>query len=524
MPDLSDKPTQRKEKNNFLLIATIIILIGAAAARLIPGPRTIDDAYITFRYARSILAGTGFTFNPGEHVLGTTTPLFTLLMAGLGGLTGGVIAPFPWLALLVSTLADMGTCWLLVHIGRKLFAPYAGMAAAAAWAVAPYSVTFAIGGMETSLYIFLLTAAVAASLDRNWKLAALAAALAFLTRPDALIMIGLLAVDRAWRAWKEPNQRVTWQEAAWFILPVSAWVIFAWLYFGSPIPHSVLAKSLAYRLDPLSALIRLLQHYATPFLENESFGTPAIGVGIVLYPFLAAVGGLRAWKADRHAWVTALFPWFYLIVFAVPNPLIFRWYLATPLPFYFLTICMGAESILNQLITRIKLVQARLPIGSAAIFLIVVQLIFALHAWTLHPDQGPDRPAPQMAYIGLELVYQQAAESLLPILKSGEIIAAGDVGVLGFSTGTRILDTVGLNSPVSTEFYPLPAGDYSINYAIPSALIAQQKPDYLVFLEVYGRETLLKDAWFSQNYKLIEKIPTDIYGSDGMLIYRKAKD
>src|SRR3990172_13278728 len=74
-----------------VLVALIVIL--ALAARLIPGPRTIDDAYITFRYARNLLAGQGLVFNPGERVLGTTTPVYTLLMAGLGLVSGGTDAP-----------------------------------------------------------------------------------------------------------------------------------------------------------------------------------------------------------------------------------------------------------------------------------------------------------------------------------------------------------------------------------------------------------------------------------------------
>ena len=37
-----------------------------------------DDAFITYRYARNIASGQGFVFNPGERLLGTTTPLYTL--------------------------------------------------------------------------------------------------------------------------------------------------------------------------------------------------------------------------------------------------------------------------------------------------------------------------------------------------------------------------------------------------------------------------------------------------------------
>ena len=60
-------------------LAVAIFLVGLAlAARMIPGPRTIDDSYITFRYARNLLAGEGFVYNPGVRLMGTTTPLYTL--------------------------------------------------------------------------------------------------------------------------------------------------------------------------------------------------------------------------------------------------------------------------------------------------------------------------------------------------------------------------------------------------------------------------------------------------------------
>ena len=38
-------------------------------------------------------------------------------------------------------------------------------------------------------------------------------------------------------------------------------------------------------------------------------------------------------------------------------------------------------------------------------------------------------------------------------------------------------------------------------------------------LEAYVRDGLLEDDRFWQKYDLLEKLPTDIYGSDGMLIF-----
>ena len=67
-------------------IFPVLLLVIALAARIIPGPRIIDDSYITYRYSRNILAGNGFTFNAGERVLGSTTPLYTIVLTGLGAL------------------------------------------------------------------------------------------------------------------------------------------------------------------------------------------------------------------------------------------------------------------------------------------------------------------------------------------------------------------------------------------------------------------------------------------------------
>ena len=93
--------------------------------------------------------------------------------------------------------------------------------------------------------------------------------------------------------------------------------------------------------------------------------------------------------------------------------------------------------------------------------------------------------------------------------------------MLGYYTGLRILDTVGLNSPQSSRYYPFDPKAYAINYAIPPDLILDEQPDYLVILEIYGRKALLLDPRFHQAYSLGKTIPTDMYGSRGMLIFER---
>jgi hypothetical protein len=101
----------------------------------------------------------------------------------------------------------------------------------------------------------------------------------------------------------------------------------------------------------------------------------------------------------------------------------------------------------------------------------------------------------------------------------GDTLCAGDIGMLGYRTGMRILDTVGLVTPEVAHYYPANPDIYVINYAIPADLVLGLDPDYVIILEVYGRMGLLPDPRFQARYRLLEKFETDIYGSDGMLIF-----
>ncbi len=499
----------------------LLIITLALVARWIPGPRTIDDSYITFRYARNILAGEGFVFNPGEPVLGTTTPLYTLLMVSLGAVSGGTDANFPTLALVLNSLADAATAILLWQIGRHLKQPLAGLATALIWCILPYSVTFSVGGLETSVYIFLLTSSFYFYLTHRIFPAALLGSLAILTRPDAILLLIPIALDHLIRVVRK-QEKLLWKDVLALVVLPLVWYSFATIQFGSPIPHSVQAKLGAYRLDSTEALVRLIQHYATPFMNDQWFGSLiAVAGGLLVYPALFAVGALKAFKANTRTMPFIAYPWIYLLVFAIANPLIFRWYLTPPLPAYLLFILIGIHTLLTAILSKLKINSKTVQTAILCIFLIILPLANLLSAWSWIPDHGMRHPAPKMSWYKLELLYGQASSVVTPYVQDGKTLAAGDVGVLGYFTNARILDTVGLNSPEALPYYPLDQRYYVINYAIAPDLIIDQSPDAVIFLEVYGRNGLLKDERFLTQYQLLEKIPTDIYGSDGMLIYIK---
>ncbi len=503
-----------------LLLLLVLLAVGA---RLLPGPRTVDDAYITFRYARNLLQGDGLVYNPGERVLGTTTPLYALLLSGLAGASGW--RDFPALAVGVNALAGGASTALLYFLGRRLAGRrVVGAAAALLWAVTPHSVTFAVGGMETELTIALLLGTFLAHLSGRSRAMAVCAALAFLARPDTLIASGPLLLD-TWLA----RRRLPWTEGLLAAGLLAPWLLLATLYYGSPLPASLAAKSITYRLPSEAALIRLVQHYATPFFESQVLPPMGVVLAFAVYVGLAVLGALAAWRANRRSAVVALYPLLYAAVFALVNPLLFRWYLAPPMPVYILLILSGAWRVMADLVAGIwslgNIHYSKFNKQTATSFLFALAtlaaLLLTLNAWTLRPDHGPERPAPRDAFIRLELLYQQAATIVNEQSQPGDTLCAGDIGVLGYVTGLHILDTVGLVTPQTSAYYPADPAIYVINYAIPADLVLALDPDFIVILEVYGRRGLLPDARFQARYRLLEKLETDMYGSDGMLIWER---
>lgn len=520
-------PTDRSRAIPRALVVCVLVAGLALALRVVPQPRTIDDAFITFRYARNLVEGHGFVYNPGVRTLGTTTPVYTLLMAVIGLFTGS--GAYPWFALIVNALADAVTAALLALLawrvsGRVLLAAIAG----GLWAVSPMSVTFAVGGMETSVAVLWMVAATTAYVSQRDRWMAVFAALGVLTRIDALLWAGPLLLHQWALYWRHrtqpgtgPLQRIPWRVWAIFAVPLIVWHLFSWGYFGVLVTSSVGAKRVVYRVDDLQAMIRLLQHYATPFLDHYTLGVPGIALGIVLYPALAAIGLFFVMKHAPRLAPLAIYPWIYLIVFSAMNPLIFRWYLVPPLPGYFLSILIGAWALAEALRAYWRRALAGLALLGAT------WIAFSLNGWVLHPDHGPDRPAPDMAWHKLELLYQAVGEEIRDTegVDHDTVVAAGDIGAIGYFTEAHILDTIGLVTPEMTAYYPVDEALLSpgASYAVPPEIILDYHPEYVVLMESFVRNGLAKDPRFTARYVEDRFIPTDFYGT-GMLVYRLRDD
>ncbi|MBI5093367.1 MAG: hypothetical protein HZB26_13125, partial [Candidatus Hydrogenedentes bacterium] len=212
-----------------------------------------DDAMISMRYAWNLAHGVGLVWNAGERVEGITNLLMTLYMA-LPSLVLGKIAAVVFVEVSgVAFLIAMGL--LCMRIARQVMgekdAPYREFVATAAFLapLAYYPLAFwTVLGMETGLLTLLLLWAVWLVLrdegieDPPWLLG-VTLGLMFLTRPDAVIPMGLILAYRASgaRGSSSKLRSVAFAAgcAAGFVILLT---VFRWIYYGSPVPNTYTLK------------------------------------------------------------------------------------------------------------------------------------------------------------------------------------------------------------------------------------------------------------------------------------------
>ncbi len=207
---------------------------------------TIDDAYITFRYAKNLAAGWGPTYNPGQPpVEGYTTFLWMAAMT-LPHFVGVNVATF---SKAVSVLALCGTFlligWLTFEATRsqrvemRLF-----FAAFAAFVLEtlPISAVHAVSGMETALFAFLVSLLVwcvarGVTGDSRWLFwSPLIGLLTGLTRPEGNAIV-LLLVGYAYLVSSiEQRKRLLWATLAGYVLPGMLYFLWRAWYYGLLLP------------------------------------------------------------------------------------------------------------------------------------------------------------------------------------------------------------------------------------------------------------------------------------------------
>jgi len=193
----------------------------------------LDDSWIHLHFARNIAEGAGFSYNPGTPVAGSTAPLWTLLLAA-GALAMG---PSPVVAKTIGVASMIGAALLTRRAALAWGASrIVGQASAVALLWTGPMAWGALSGMEVCLAALLVAAALAAHAGGRAGWTALWGALAVLARPEALLLVPLLALGRPL------GVRRALLFGAVTVVAVAPVVAFTLLTVGAPLPATASAK------------------------------------------------------------------------------------------------------------------------------------------------------------------------------------------------------------------------------------------------------------------------------------------
>lgn len=451
-----------------------------------------DDTFIHLQYAQHLAHGEGFVFNPGERVYGSTSPLWVLMLAdgiamGLDGLQVSKILGA------LATLAALVLWWRLVH--RTIGSPWLRVLSTLTWATHAWMSRWSLSGMETPVAVALVLGGfVAFTASDPWgarpRLASLLWALAALARPECMLLLmlwaALLVVEHGWRGGFEHAIRGLWPAAVVY----GGWLAFARGYFGTFWPNTLAAKvaggeGLAYQLEQLT----------------RQGGIVAATDGVLLLVLLVALG-VTAFRGERARLRPAVrwLPWTWLLavplLYAIRGVPVLSRYLV---PLLAVLGWLAWRALDRALAPRaagtgaaraeseaVELRRARLAllVGTAVAALAMAQNVYV---W-----QRVVRPQVESFSAGMRA-------SLIPWGRwfdlnapPDAVIAAPDIGALGYYGQRRVVDLAGLVTP---DMVPI------LRRLPPEEAVSRfefakfSRPDFLVDRASRAWDLLLRSPW-----------------------------
>jgi hypothetical protein len=389
----------------------------------------LDDAWIHQTYARNLATRAEWAFNPGIPSGGSTAPLWSALLS-FGFLIK--MGPYVWTYLLGAV-----ALWILAMLGehavrglvpayRPRF-PWVGAALALEW----HLVWAAASGMETLLYALLVTAALVFIISGNKKYFSLGLliGLSVWVRPDGITLLGpaALVILLCQPSWPK-RLRALVNLGVGFGSPFALYLLFNLIFSHQPWPNTFYAKQAEYAV--------LLK---TPFLER--WGSEVLplltGVGVVLLPgvVLAIVSAVRrrAWGVlAAGLWLAgflALYAWFLPVTYQHGR------YVMPAMPIFFLLGLAGLAEFGTRKRAWLLLNFWRLAMGA------VLVVFWGLGAFTYAQD---------VAVIESEMV--ATANWVAVNVPPGALLAAHDIGALGYFGRHELIDLAGLVSPEVIPF------------------------------------------------------------------------
>lgn len=467
-----------------LLLASILPLVAAVQSI----GRLNDDSYITLTYVKSLLAGEGWRYNGGTEALGTTTPLFALIVAFLSRL-------LPFLSIEQVAVGWSLLCWWFVGwlfaIGSKTW----GLRRHEGQLVGLILLLqggywFATLGMEATFLLAGVVGTAWLAARGNSFTCGIVAGLLFLIRPEGLAMVPLVG---AWLLWQNRPQwrTVLLRYTVGVAIPLGLWSLYAWFTFGAILPNSAAAK--LEQGDQWGG-ITFTQRLFTEWLPGhfKAYGvTPLISalIPLGLTGVAVAIGRTRP--------LLLIFVWIglFLVAYTMLEAPPYWWYMLPVLFGIQLGVGLGWGALL-----RLPQQWAR---GVVIILLVAFISVVGYRTFNaLRTLQGDQRAE----------TYKGLAAWLNANTPPDSTVAYVEIGYLGYYGNRPIVDLVGLVDPqFRTNGATL---DVATNFWIA-------EPDYFVYVADFAwmMGDIVENSDFAARYELATELPSPF--TQPLQVYQK---
>jgi hypothetical protein len=422
-----------------------------------------EDYFITFRHSQNLVEGRGLLYNPGEKVHGFTSPLGVLLPAFFYWITGASsyvlsLALFRVVSIAAYVGAGLVIYRLFIRLDGEARLPR--FAFAALYVLEVKSVMFSVNGMESGFMLFFLACCIFVSQDHrtHWVAAGIAWAGLLWTRPDAIVYIAALVLAALVFS-RTPRWRLLGPllgSALIALLLYGPWLLWAKSYYGDPLPHTVLAKSIAE--DPSSnhiqrVLIRLWR--AWPKAAAEMFQPIYFWDGegwldgqwcrwiILIWSWTLGIFCMTYWllpSADRLARAASLAFFIVTLYFAFLY-FIFPWYMPPATLLALIVLARGLLTLRQLASPLFPPADAcrlhRLALGLVALLILGQATLFSLTAWEIRVQQREIEEGNR----------RRVGEWLRARLQPHDRVFLEPTGYIGYFSGAHVLDYPGLVSP-----------------------------------------------------------------------------
>lgn len=475
---------------DWMAMTCILLLALAIAAGVISLHRSFlhDDAFISLRYARSLLDGHGLVWQPGDRVEGYTNFAFVMATAALGALGLDLIVAARAINFTAVALIPIVVGWFLYRGPARGHPIVAAIACAATFCSTPLLV-WALGGLEAPLVtlwlalgtVNVLTLLMEGPRRRPALMAGLAFSLAILTRPDAILILAVAIPFVLLSAWHREGRSGLVTVAvmpAVAALVVGAHEIWRLYYYGEWMPNTYHAKIAI--LVPM--MIASGFEYVGSFIVEPPYLVPIAGLALI--PALAD----RRWRIAAF-YLAAVTVFHVAYVVRVGGDHMPAWRLLVPLiPMLAILVYAGWDALRRPFPLII-----RAGLTSAALIALMLQI------GQTNPD-GRDAAALTGSVVG------RYANSAFP---AGSLVASNAAGALPYYAPTlRFIDMLGLNdrhiARREIDHIQLPWQLKPGHGKGDGAYVFGRRPDYIILGP--GRGTDLRHPYFLSDFE-IAKIP-----------------